>query len=283
MSRNKPDTQDLHWLQGRLDALPQVELPPSLSAEALFARLDQLEAQEPAPGDGAVLTPDFGPASRRKAWQRVASAAAVFLVVAVAVYQQGLLEAPLGKMSGAARSMETQQESSAGIAMDAAPFAMPSAPQPEGMENPSTGGGGDVEAPAALPPSINPATGGGAAEDQLDGGGMLQGLARTTLSPQELYRQADLVVTATLPDLASQDLVTVRVGQVLKGKAEGEVVLTLLDKTSLDPEREYVLFLVWQGDGYGLLQEPPLLYLSPRAAIQDSEGRQYGTVLEPAF
>ena len=78
MNRNRIDEleQDREWLRAELEKSGQPELPPSLSAEALFARMDKADAEgSPTPQKENVIA---------LRWKRWGSLAAV-LVLAVGV------------------------------------------------------------------------------------------------------------------------------------------------------------------------------------------------------
>ena len=74
MNRNRIDEleQDREWLRAELEKSGQPELPPSLSAEALFARMDKADAEgSPTPQKENVIA---------LRWKRWGSLAAVLVL-----------------------------------------------------------------------------------------------------------------------------------------------------------------------------------------------------------
>ena len=94
MNRNRIDEleQDREWLRAELEKVGQPELPPSLSAEALFARMDKADAEgSPTPQKENVI------ALRWKRWGSLA--AVLVLAVGVTVLLRGGVPGGLSKDS----------------------------------------------------------------------------------------------------------------------------------------------------------------------------------------
>ena len=94
MNRNRIDEleQDREWLRAELEKSGQPELPPSLSAEALFARMDKADAEgSPTPQKENVI------ALRWKRWGSLA--AVLVLAVGVTVLLRGGVPGGLSKDS----------------------------------------------------------------------------------------------------------------------------------------------------------------------------------------
>lgn len=94
MNRNRIDEleQDREWLRAELEKAGQPELPPSLSAEALFARMDKADAEgSPTPQKENVI------ALRWKRWGSLA--AVLVLAVGVTVLLRGGVPGGLSKDS----------------------------------------------------------------------------------------------------------------------------------------------------------------------------------------
>ena len=94
MNRNRINElePDREWLRAELEKVGQPELPPSLSAEALFARMDKADAEaSPAPQKENVI------ALRWKRWGSLA--AVLVLAVGVTVLLRGGVPGGLSKDS----------------------------------------------------------------------------------------------------------------------------------------------------------------------------------------
>ena len=221
--KNRKGTKDTaQWLRSQLDALPQPELPPSLSAESLFARLDAMEAagllkdEEWTP---AVLCAFTGaasaPVSRWKTWRPVLSAAAVFLLVAV-VYWQGIQPtlrgagsaAPQGDAGGystfssgaepEAALEKAMPEAAMDMAMDAPPDEGSAVPE-EGQADPTAGGAGNRVSAQAMAPDYGDALQNVVLTvDLAEDGQNAEAFQSLYAAPAQLYKEADLVVTATV-------------------------------------------------------------------------------------
>ena len=116
MNRNRIDEleQDREWLRAELEKSGQPELPPSLSAEALFARMDKADAEgSPTPQKENVI------ALRWKRWGSLA--AVLVLAVGVTVLLRGGVPGGLSKDSSELLFGAPQTPSAAGEAETACP------------------------------------------------------------------------------------------------------------------------------------------------------------------
>lgn len=116
MNRNRIDEleQDREWLRAELEKAGQPELPPSLSAEALFARMDKADAEgSPTPQKENVI------ALRWKRWGSLA--AVLVLAVGVTVLLRGGVPGGLSKDSSELLFGAPQTPSAAGEAETACP------------------------------------------------------------------------------------------------------------------------------------------------------------------
>lgn len=116
MNRNRIDEleQDREWLRAELEKAGQPELPPSLSAEALFARMDKADAEgSPTPQKENVI------ALRWKRWGSLA--AVLVLAVGVTVLLRGGVPGGLSKDSSELLFGAPQTPSAAGETEAACP------------------------------------------------------------------------------------------------------------------------------------------------------------------
>ena len=116
MNRNRIDEleQDREWLRAELEKAGQPELPPSLSAEALFARMDKADAEgSPTPQKENVI------ALRWKRWGSLA--AVLVLAVGVTVLLRGGVPGGLSKDSSELLFGAPQTPPAAGEAEAACP------------------------------------------------------------------------------------------------------------------------------------------------------------------
>lgn len=116
MNRNRIDEleQDREWLRAELEKSGQPELPPSLSAEALFARMDKADAEgSPTPQKENVI------ALRWKRWGSLA--AVLVLAVGVTVLLRGGVPGGLSKDSSELLFGAPQTPSAAGETEAACP------------------------------------------------------------------------------------------------------------------------------------------------------------------
>ena len=116
MNRNRIDEleQDREWLRAELEKSGQPELPPSLSAEALFARMDKADAEgSPTPQKENVI------ALRWKRWGSLA--AVLVLAVGVTVLLRGGVPGGLSKDSSELLFGAPQTPPAAGEAEAACP------------------------------------------------------------------------------------------------------------------------------------------------------------------
>ena len=107
MHRNDELDRDLAWFRQELNRLDDPELPPSLSAEKLFSRLEELEQAEQESGGGwtpsllCAFTGGSGAQPRWTHWKPMLTAAAVFCTITRPFRSSAFVraKAPLGSPS----------------------------------------------------------------------------------------------------------------------------------------------------------------------------------------
>lgn len=172
MNRNRIDEleQDREWLRAELEKAGQPELPPSLSAEALFARMDKADAEgSPTPQKENVI------ALRWKRWGSLA--AVLVLAVGVTVLLRGGVPGGLSKDSSELLFGAPQTPPAAGEAEAACPEeTLPDSAgdslmngwEGEAQKNNQAAANGPNDAVASAP-APNPSTAGDGAENPSSG------------------------------------------------------------------------------------------------------------------
>lgn len=172
MNRNRIDEleQDREWLRAELEKAGQPELPPSLSAEALFARMDKADAEgSPTPQKENVI------ALRWKRWGSLA--AVLVLAVGVTVLLRGGVPGGLSKDSSELLFGAPQTPSAAGEAEAACPEetlpdnagdSLMSGWEGEAQKNNQAAANGPNDAVASAP-APNPSTAGDGVENPSSG------------------------------------------------------------------------------------------------------------------
>lgn len=172
MNRNRIEEleQDREWLRAELEKSGQPELPPSLSAEALFARMDKADAEgSPTPQKENVI------ALRWKRWGSLA--AVLVLAVGVTVLLRGGVPGGLSKDSSELLFGAPQTPPAAGEAEAACPEeTLPDSAgdslmngwEGEAQKNNQAAANGPNDAVASAP-APNPSTAGDGAENPSSG------------------------------------------------------------------------------------------------------------------
>ena len=172
MNRNRIDEleQDREWLRAELEKSGQPELPPSLSAEALFARMDKADAEgSPTPQKENVI------ALRWKRWGSLA--AVLVLAVGVTVLLRGGVPGGLSKDSsellfGAPQTPSAAGETEAACPEETLPYnagdSLMNGWEGETQKN-NQAAANDQNDAVASAPAPNPSTAGDGAENPSSG------------------------------------------------------------------------------------------------------------------
>lgn len=172
MNRNRTNEleQDREWLRAELEKAGQPKLPASLSAEALFARMDKADAEgSPAPQKENVIA---------LRWRRWGSLAAVLvLAVGVTVLLRGGVLGGISKDSsellyGAPQTSQTSGETEAACPEETLPDSVEdylmSGWEGEAQKNNQAAANGQNDAVASAP-APNPSTAGDGVENPSSG------------------------------------------------------------------------------------------------------------------
>lgn len=255
MHRNDELDRDLAWFRQELNRLDDPELPPSLSAEKLFSRLEELEQAEQESGRGwtpsllCAFTGGSGAWPRWTHWKPMLTAAAVFMLVAVVysgrmlpVFQGGSNAAAPMAMSSQAMSADTAADADAGTGSAAQVESYQADAMTDGVLGGENGAAeekalADPSADQSVPKSYYRSARTSEAYDKAMGAlcvslavtGQDAGEALET-RPDLLYTQADLVVSAcVVPGFSTYTLQA-------EPQAQGEMTVCFTLKGDAQPD-----------------------------------------------